>query len=89
MISEGRSGVRMCLAVVNGARELAWVYTADATRIKRRRLASDCWPEKRPRPGFVVGAPQLTGRGQVALGALTLAGCSDLSVPDFFIGRVG
>ena len=22
--------------------------TAEATRIKRRRLASDCWPEKRP-----------------------------------------
>ena len=32
-------------ASVNGARELAWVYTVETTRIKRRRIVSGCWPE--------------------------------------------
>ena len=32
-------------ATVNSARELAWVYTVEATRIKRRRILSGCWPE--------------------------------------------
>ena len=32
-------------ATVNGARELAWVYTVETTRIKRRRIVSGCWPE--------------------------------------------
>ena len=32
-------------ATVNGARELAWVYTVETTRIKRRRIASGRWPE--------------------------------------------
>ena len=30
---------------VNGARELAWVYTVEAIRIKWRRIVSGCWPE--------------------------------------------
>ena len=30
---------------VNGACELAWVYTVEATRIKGRRIVSGCWPE--------------------------------------------
>ena len=30
---------------VNDARELAWVYTVEAIRIKRRRIVSGCWPE--------------------------------------------
>ena len=30
---------------VNGAREFAWVYTAETTGIKRRRIVSGCWPE--------------------------------------------
>ena len=29
-------------ATVEGARELAWVYTVEATRIKRRRIVSGC-----------------------------------------------
>ena len=28
-----------------GARELAWVYTVETTRIERRRIVSGCWPE--------------------------------------------
>ena len=32
-------------ATVNGARELAWVYTVETTRIKRRRIVSGRWPE--------------------------------------------
>ena len=32
-------------AAVNGARELAWVYTVGATGIKQRRIVSGCWPE--------------------------------------------
>ncbi len=32
-------------ATVNGGQELAWVYTVEATRIKRRRIVSGCWPE--------------------------------------------
>ena len=27
-------------ATINGIRELAWVYTVEATRIKRRRIVS-------------------------------------------------
>ncbi len=30
---------------VNGARELAWVYTVETTGIKRRRIVSGRWPE--------------------------------------------
>ncbi len=32
-------------AAVNGEHELAWVYTVETTRIKRRRIVSGCWPE--------------------------------------------
>ena len=32
-------------AKVNGACELAWVYTVETTRIKRRRIVSGRWPE--------------------------------------------
>ena len=32
-------------ATVHGVRELAWVYTVEATRIKRRRIVSGCWPK--------------------------------------------
>ena len=32
-------------AAVNGACELAWVYTVETTRIKRRRIVSGRWPE--------------------------------------------
>ena len=32
-------------ATVNGARELAWVYTVEVIHIKRRRIVSGCWPE--------------------------------------------
>ena len=32
-------------ATVNGACELAWVYTVETTGIKRRRIVSGCWPE--------------------------------------------
>ena len=32
-------------ATVNGTRELAWVYTVETTRIKRRRIVSGRWPE--------------------------------------------
>ena len=32
-------------ATVNGASELAWVYTVETTGIKRRRIVSGCWPE--------------------------------------------
>ena len=32
-------------ATVNGARELAWVYTVEETGIKRRRVVSGRWPE--------------------------------------------
>ena len=32
-------------AAVNGAGELAWVYTVETTDIKRRRIVSGCWPE--------------------------------------------
>ena len=32
-------------ASVNCARELAWVYTVEATGIKRRRIVSGRWPE--------------------------------------------
>ncbi len=31
--------------IVEGARELAWVYTVETTGIKRRRIVSGCWPE--------------------------------------------
>ena len=31
-------------ATVNGARELAWVYTVETTGIKRRRIVSGRWP---------------------------------------------
>ena len=43
----GRSLYRRVLvpATVDGARELAWVYTVEATRIKRRRIVSGRWPE--------------------------------------------
>ena len=30
---------------VNGARELAWVYTVEETGIKGRRIVCGCWPE--------------------------------------------
>ena len=32
-------------ATVNGARDLAWVYTVETTGIKRRRIVSGHWPE--------------------------------------------
>ncbi len=32
-------------ATVDGTRELAWVYTVEAIRIKQRRIVSGCWPE--------------------------------------------
>ena len=32
----------LVLITVNGAREVAWVYTVEATRIKRRRIVSGC-----------------------------------------------
>ena len=32
-------------ATVNGARELAWVYTVEATGIKWGRIVSGCWPD--------------------------------------------
>ena len=32
----------LVLVTVNGAREVAWVYTVEATRIKRRRIVSGC-----------------------------------------------
>ncbi len=32
-------------ATVNGARELAWVYTVETTGIKRHRIVSGRWPE--------------------------------------------
>ena len=32
-------------ATINGIRELAWVYTVEATRIKRRRIVSGRWPK--------------------------------------------
>ena len=32
-------------AVVNGARELAWLYAVEAIHIKRRRIVSGRWPE--------------------------------------------
>ena len=32
-------------AMVDGAREFAWVYTVGTTGIKRRRIVSGCWPE--------------------------------------------
>ena len=32
-------------ATVNGAGELAWVYTVETTRIKRRRIVTGWWPE--------------------------------------------
>ena len=32
-------------ATVEGARELAWVYTVEVICIKRRRIVSGCWPE--------------------------------------------
>ena len=43
----GRSLYRRVLvpATVNGARELAWVYTVEATDIKRCRIVSGRWPE--------------------------------------------
>ena len=31
--------------IVEGACELAWVYTVEETGIKRRRIVSGCWPE--------------------------------------------
>ncbi len=31
--------------LVNGAGELAWVYTVDETGIKRLRIVSGCWSE--------------------------------------------
>ncbi len=30
---------------VHGVRELAWVYTVEATRIKQRRIVSGRWPK--------------------------------------------
>ena len=30
---------------VSDTHQLAWVYTLEATRIKRRRIVSGCWPE--------------------------------------------
>ena len=41
----GRSLYRRVLvtASVNGARELAWVYTVETTGIKQRRIASGCF----------------------------------------------
>ena len=30
---------------VSDTQQLAWVYTLEATRIKRRRILSGCWPE--------------------------------------------
>ncbi len=35
----------LILATVDGARELAWVYTVEKTGIKRRRIVSGRWPE--------------------------------------------
>ena len=35
----------LVLVAVNGAHELAWVYTVETTGIKRRRIVSGCWPE--------------------------------------------
>ena len=35
----------LILATVNGARELAWVYTVGTAGIKRRRIVSGRWPE--------------------------------------------
>ena len=32
-------------ATVSGARELAWVYTVETIRIKRRRIVSGRWPQ--------------------------------------------
>ncbi len=32
-------------ATVDGARELAWVYKFETTRIKRRRIVSGCWSQ--------------------------------------------
>ena len=32
-------------ATVEGAREFAWLYTVETTRIKRRRIVSGRWPE--------------------------------------------
>ena len=32
-------------ATVEGTRELAWIYTVETIRIKRRRIVSGCWPE--------------------------------------------
>ncbi len=32
-------------ATVEGAREFAWVYTVETTRIKRRRIVSGRWPD--------------------------------------------
>ena len=34
-------------ATVDVICELAWVYTFETTRIKRRRIVSGCWPEQR------------------------------------------
>ena len=44
---EGSSLYRrvLVLATVNGAREFAWVYTVETTRIKRRRIVSGRWPD--------------------------------------------
>ncbi len=43
----GRSLYRRVLVpvAVNAAQELAWVYTVEATGIKRRRIVSGCWSE--------------------------------------------
>ena len=30
---------------VDGANDLAWVYTVEATPMRQRRIASGCWPE--------------------------------------------
>ena len=38
----GRRSGLLVLVTVNGAREVAWVYTVEATRIKRRRIVSGC-----------------------------------------------
>ena len=42
----GRSLYRRVLVpvVVGDAHQLAWVYTVEAPRIKRRRILSRCWP---------------------------------------------
>ena len=35
----------LVLVIVEGACELAWVYTVEETDIKRSRIVSGCWPD--------------------------------------------